>query len=91
MAEGRFQPPPNAARYRLLPGQNFLTLDATHHTFTLATQLSLSPLFGRVIFQLELSLVFLSLFGVSPRGPFAADYQQVLRRGIVKKSSEFRT
>ena len=91
MAEGRFQPPPNAARYRLLPGQNFLTLDATHHTFTLATQLSLSPLFGRVIFQLELSLVFLSLFGVSHRGPFATDYQQVLRRGIVKKSSEFRT
>ena len=45
MAEGRFQPPPNAARYRLLPGQNFLTLDLTRHTFTLAIQLSLFVIF----------------------------------------------
>ena len=83
MAEGRFQPPPTAARYRLLPERNFLPL--THFQnfallISLSTILNCSSRHGHWGFS----------YKVVPQGASIRHVvQQALRRGIVKSSSKY--
>ena len=86
MAEGRFQPPPTAAHYRLLPERNFLPITVTSHFQNFALLISLSTILNSSSRHGHWGFSY----NVVPQGASIRHVvQQALRRGIVKSSSKY--